>query len=375
MTTLDEVTATALAYGDTRVAAVQAMVGDLQAQIAQDQKDKAALQAAFDAFKAADLTEDAAYLDQIAKLEAQVAANMPIQYVEFSDFAQQNSGLFMAGNSIVGNGVGKTVYRMKAGTSTKKAVVDALDVAAHEVNQFRLIRSGRFGSGADPSGINHHDFTLQFTDQAHAYGGLNIGYANGPRVTDAKIQGMPGFASSPPGETFSCSLWHSYGSVLTRVTCDGRNPTTGAPQAASLFATNNVTGTTTFNDCIAMFAAYGFGVAMWQSAGNITFNRCVFANNRKQINIEQSWGGVYNFNGCSFKAGGAPYVAQVSNAIAYPSSKITFTDCTTDAADGVLRVLVYGKTAKNNQEATDVKCFIGGKDVTADPTKFLIVRS
>lgn len=356
--------------------ALRAMImPSVEAYAAQVRDDATApIQAAFEAFKAADVTEDAAYQAEIDRLNAVINANTVEYPGPFVDFAQQQSGLFLGSKSIVGKGVDKTVYQMQPMSSTKKAAVDAL--VKGESNQYRFIRSGGFSPSTVPAGIDHHDFTIRATDQGHAYGGLTIGYAIAPKVTDVKLQGFPGFDSGPPGETFSLALWRTTSAVLTRVLCDGRHPVTGAPQAASLFATNDVVGDTNFVDTLAQWANVGFGVALWHGGGSHTFTRSRWFNNRKHINIERSYAGVYRFVQNTFDiAKIVPYVAQCTSDPSRGSSKITFEDCVVQGGDGVLRVRTYGSSATNCQLDSDIRCIQNGKDVTNDPTKFQIVHA
>lgn len=216
-------------------------------------------------------------------------------------------------------------------------------------------------------------FTLEGTDQGHLYGGLNVGYSRGARIHNLTIKAVPGDAPGPPGETFVLALWHTEAASLEQVTLDGRIG--GRPGSATMLGYNFTTGRTVADNVVAQYGAYGFGVALWRCAGAQVFNGCDFRFNRKAINIEQAIGGSYEFNGCDFRGlTGAAWHAQISAIDT--SAVVTFRDPVVDTYP--LRVRTYGTVAlsgKNVQKDTDIRMWIDGRDVTNDPSKFLIVHS
>lgn len=288
-----------------------------------------------------------------------------------SDFAQQSAGLYVASGQLLGAGVDQTVYRLPAHTSTKTDPTTG-------TNQLKLMRTAGL-SASNPAAVELGGFTLEGTDQTtslRAYGGIVVGYGTGSKVHDVKVTGIPGYSSSPPGETFSLALFHSDSATLTNVTLDGDRASDAAAVGATLLGYNYTTGVHTITNLIAVDAQYGFGLAMFQAAGTYTFGGgCDLSRNRKAINIEQSIGGaVYNFNGCDFRGTtGAPYVAQVTSINS--SSRVYFRDPKVDAWP--LKVNCYSGAAlsgANKQADSDIHLILNGVDVSNDPTKLQITH-
>ena len=288
-----------------------------------------------------------------------------------TDFTQQSAGLFLASGQLLGDGVDRTIYRPSAHTSTKRA-------PSTGTNQLKLIRAGGLSSG-NPTAVDIGGFTVEGTDQLpslQAYGGIVVGYGTGSRVHDVKVTGIPGYASRPPGETFSLALFHADAATLTNVTLDGYRTSDGAQVAATLLGYNYTTGVHRITNLKANHALYGFGLAMFQASGTYTFDGgCDLSDNRKAINIEQSIGGtVYNFDGCDFRGTtGAPYVAQVTSINS--SSQVYFRDPVVDSWP--LKVNCYSPSAlsgANKQLDSDIHLIIHGVDVSNDPTKLQITH-
>jgi hypothetical protein len=288
-----------------------------------------------------------------------------------TDFAQQSAGLFLGSGQLLGSGVDRTIYRPAPHTSAKRA-------PSAGTNQLKLIRAGGLSSRT-AAAVDLGGFTLEGTDQSptlEAYGGIVVGYGTGSRVHDVKVTGIPGYDSRPPGETFSLAMFHAASSHLSDVTLDGNRTSDGEQVAATLLGYNYTTGTNTITNLKANHAGYGFGLAMFQTAGTYTFNgRCDLSHNRKAINIEQSIGGsVYNFDGCDFRGTtGAPYVAQVTSINS--SSQVYFHDPVVDSWP--LKVNCYSPAAlsgANKQLDSDIHLIINGVDVSHDPTKLQITH-
>lgn len=333
-----------------------------------------AMQTAFDAYRAAhpDVAPTPAPTPAPAPVTPPSPAPVPSsptapKVVEFSDFTQQTSGMFLGPKSLIGNGIDKSVYQMRPHSSTKASLVPT----TFAVNPLRLLRIGGFSASQVYDGLELGNLTLQATDQGHLYHGIQVGYSNAVSIHDLRIVGIPGTSSSPPGETMSCELYRTKDAHLERVHIDGRD-TTGKPVSASAIAYNFTTGTTVADDVVAQYAAYGFAVAMWQCSGVQVFNRCDFRFCRKAINIEQSDGGSYEFTRCDFRGlTGANYVAQVSSING--DCPVTFTDC---ISDGPLQVRTYTPPAPNDkQRDSAIRCIVGGRDVTGDPTKFQVTHA
>jgi hypothetical protein len=288
-----------------------------------------------------------------------------------TDFNQQQAGLYLGSGQLLGNGVDRTVYRLPPNTSTKTDPTTG-------TNQLKLIRAGGL-SATNAATVDLGGFTVEGTDQTtslNAYGGIVVGYGKGSQVHDVKVTGIPGYASRPPGETFSLALFHSDSASLKNVTLDGNRASDGAPVAATLLGYNYTTGNHTITNLAANHADYGFGLAMFQTSGTYTFGGgCDLSHNRKAINIEQSIGGsVYNFNGCDFRGtSGAPYVAQVTSINS--SSRVYIRDPVVDSWP--LKVNCYSSAAlsgANKQLDSDIHLIINGVDVSNDPTKLQITH-
>lgn len=347
--------------------ALDKATSDLTTASAGFQTQLANLQTAYDAYRAANPVVVAATTPPIA------VPVPPVSTVrQFSDFATSpnKAGIYYPDKGLVES----SILEMKPKSSTKTAEVLALTSAV--TNPFRLAWFGANSQAAAPKGIEIGNFTLRGSDQGHIYAGMMLAWSIAANVHDITIKGIPGLSSSPPTETGSLELWHADGAKLTNVVLDGRDAA-GAPTAASLLMLNFTTGDTIIKKLTAIYAKYGFAAALWRCVGRHVFEDCVFGlGNRKGINIEQSNGGSYEFTRCDFRGIQAvPWVAQVS-AIASPtiSVPITFTDCIPSGSDGILKVRTYpGLTV--GQKDSDIKCFVGGKDVTNDPTKFQILHA
>lgn len=288
---------------------------------------------------------------------------------EFSDFAVQSSGYYLPTGSLLGAGADLTVYRMKANTSTKVATT-----TAGQTNPYRLMRVGGLDQ-TKAATVDVGGFTLAATQQDTTpyYGGLRLGWGSGSKLHGLKISGIPGYASGPPGETFALELFHSDAATLTGLTIDGRDPVSGAGVSATLVGYNFTTGETVVESMVAQYAAYGFGVAMWQCQGHQVFNNCDLRFNRSIINIEQDHGGTYDFNACNFGTPtSAKWHAQVSSIT--NSAVVNFHAPVTGG--GPLVVRTYPSETGTMQKDSDLHCYdAAGNDVTADPTKFRITHN
>jgi hypothetical protein len=285
----------------------------------------------------------------------------------FRDFADQaNAGLFVDSGTLVED----SIFQMTPMTSSKATAVAALTSA--DTNPYRLMRAGGSGTANLLTGVDLGGFDLVATPQGHIYHGLLVCYAISPIVHDIGVFGVPGLSSGPPTETMSLELLHTQDATIVNSILDGR--LAGTAVAASLLAFNFTTGLTTVSKLSATYVKWGFAAAIWRCVGKHVFNDCNLGTaNRKAINIEESDGGSYEFNRVDFRGLANSYVAQVSSrpgsAFSVP---LVFRDCLVDG--GILKVRTYpGYSA--GQKDSDIKCFIGGKDVTADPTKFQILHA
>ena len=86
------------------------------------------------------------------------------------------------------------------------------------------MKVGSTNSSTPAQNLNVSDFTLQGTPQGHNYGGLDILYADNPRIHDIKILGpIPGDAPGPPGETFVLHTQRTNHPVFTDLLLDGHD--------------------------------------------------------------------------------------------------------------------------------------------------------
>lgn len=287
--------------------------------------------------------------------------------VLLSDFAQQSAGLYVASGTLDGN---NATYKLTPNTSSKVA-------PGSGTNQYKLIRAGGLNA-AGAAKVIIKNLTLEGTDQLpslNSYGGGVVQYGTGSIVQNVTVTGIPGYSSSPPGETFFWAFFHSDSTTINGLTLDGTRTSDGTIVAATLLGYNYTTGTHVINGLKANNARYGFGLAMFQCAGTYTFTSSDMRNNRKAINLEQSIGGtVYNFNGCDFRGtSSVPYVAQVTSINS--SSTVNFRDPVVDSWP--LKVNCYSSAAlngANKQLDSDIHLFIGGVDKTGDATKLQITH-
>lgn len=306
-----------------------------------------------------------------ARYDALRAQHEPVATViALSDFAQQKAGLF-APSGVVGKGRALTKYQIPPMTSTRAAEVAAV-VAPNTILQ-TLMRVGGLSATQTVTRPRVADLTLAGTKQGHDYGGLAVGWSTGAVIERVTVYGIPGSSNGPPSETHSLNLWHADGASLVDVILDGRDDT-GAQVAASMLMVNNSAGVT-YTRVTASRARYGFGLAMWRCSGVHELTDCDLRANRKAINIEQSLAATYRFRGCDFRGTPAGYVAQVSTRD-QASAVVEFHDPVVDAWP--LKVRTYSPAANgglNGQRDSDIRLFIAGKDVTADPARFQIVKS
>jgi hypothetical protein len=287
--------------------------------------------------------------------------------VPLSDFNQQSAGLYVASGTLDGNGA---TYRLAANSSAKVAPTTG-------TNQYKLIRAGGLNA-AGAAKVIIKNLTLEGNDQLpnlNSYGGLVVQYGSGSIIQNVSIPGIPGYDSSPPGETFSCAFFHTDNAVINGLTLDGFRTSDGAWVTATLLGYNYTTGVHTIDGLKSNNARYGFSLAMFQAAGTYTFTSAEFKGSRKAVNIEQSIGGtVYNFNSCDFRGtSGAPYIAQVTSINS--SSTVIFRDPVVDSFP--MKVNCYSSAALgglNKQLDSGIQLWIGGVNKTADATKLVITH-
>ncbi len=339
---------------------------DMAADLAQTTADLAQ--------RGAELEQTQAALDQTrAEFAAYVAAHPeptppPPEptVVELVDFTQQSAGLYTEG-SLVGDGMDATIYRMRPRSSTKTAPTSG-------TNQLKVIRTGGLGAAKTLDRPVLADLSVEGTDQGHLYGGPLVGWSNGAHVHDVRVTGIPGNASSPPGETFCLALWHAAEALVEDVILDGRQD--GREVAATLLGLNDCHNPTV-RRVVANHALYGMAVAVWQGSGRTLIEDVDFRECRHPINFEQyAGGGTIEINRVDLRAQkdvGRPHVTLNSSR---GSSRMVITDPVWDEDLGPLHIgiaVIGAKTPPtwdgglHTQRKEDVVVIKDGVDITRSP--------
>jgi hypothetical protein len=240
-----------------------------------------------------------------ATFDAGVDANkktyLPAGTYTFSDFLYPSNptmGAMLTNcESLAGAGMNNTTIKMNANTSTKLSGYNA--ILSGGANPYNLIWIGDESVENGPK-VTVQDLTIAGTTQPHPYNGIQIARSLAPVVRNVKVQGIPGNSSTPPGETFSLSLYRAANATIENCILDGRRDETGVAQAASLLGINN-SDHVTVTDTIIRYTNPAFAVAGWQSTGG-DFTRVTFDHNgRVPIHLENT-DGVWNFRDCTWSA-------------------------------------------------------------------------
>lgn len=196
---------------------------------------------------------------------------------------------------------------MTPNSSTKAALINALPVnSTNNYNEIRL-------STANSSGTTPAFFSgkLTGTPEGSDYAGLQFYQTLGAVVGPAKIKGIPGSASAPPGETTAIGLYQAKNTTFNDVEVDGTD-STGKRVTATGIGTSGVTGGyTTHNRTYSHGAAYGHGVTHYTTKTHtLTFNQSKFTNNASAgINFERCDGSTAVFNNCTFGSNAVDIIA------------------------------------------------------------------
>jgi hypothetical protein len=266
------------------------------------------------------------------------------------DFDSHLMGADLGTDGIQGAGSGSTVIEMTPGTSTKAGSVPT---TPYSTNQLYLLST--IGGTPGLSG-----FTLHATDQGHLYNGLRIGRATNARVSDVRIENVPGDASFPPGETFLLNDWRTTGSVYDGVTIDGGGV------AAAGFGVNSSTDIT-INSSTFTGTAHSSGGAFWQSQ-NITLNDVAVTNNRSGLNFERD-SGTITLNRPTF-SGNRLYDLQFGSD--QGGANVVITD--PKLAPGqkiVINAPLQYHGGPNGQQRSDIHVIVGGVDRTSELVQYL----
>lgn len=222
---------------------------------------------------------------EVTALKALVAGSTPVppptpDVREAIDFTLHNAGHYLQ-NGFRGKGRDVSIFRVKAGSSTKPTVTTG-------TTPYRIVRMGNL---ADPklAGLVASDFTVEGY-QGQVTHGLTIAFTIGALIERIATRGIKGQGTVPPGETFSLELHRSIDPILRDVLLDGRLTPTSAPVSSSLLGFNSVDGGIV-ERLVAQYAA-GFGAALWQS-GNYRLVAPDFRFCRRAINCERPYGDIY----------------------------------------------------------------------------------
>jgi hypothetical protein len=284
---------------------------------------------------------------QANQIPAVSQVSFPPGTFEFTDFADANLyGAYfqpMVGG-LRGSGVDQTVFRMKANTSTKASSVPA-QATAH-TNQLDLIRIGA-GGGTVRSPIVS-DLTLQGTPQGHTYNGLLMYHSTAGRVTDVQVTGIPGNASSQPGETFGVNDYRSDGTVYTRLTIDGQGV------GASGFG-GNLGSNVSIIDSISKNNANAHGFTQY-TMNNVTYRNVVSQDNGASgFNFERVSGTVI-MDHCTTLGNAVP----ITIANDASSARFIITDPVFEGPKLVIKVTGYAGVTTTTQVVSDITLSING---------------
>lgn len=215
----------------------------------------------------------------VSRLTTAAKVSFPVGVVEMVDFADAGKfGALLSSKCIglLGSGIDQTIFRVKAGSSTKVGSVPTTGT-----NPLYVIRTATNPTG----GFTASGFTVYGTDQPgdpnignrpHCYGGIMLDHVAAPILTDIKFIGIPGSSNSPPGETFQLNEFGCTNGIYTRIESDGRTPTAtsyyaaGARVSASPFGFNDSTNPTK-QDCYGHHSLTSMPTA-WETVKLTTYN-------------------------------------------------------------------------------------------------------
>jgi hypothetical protein len=261
----------------------------------------------------------------------------------FDDFTSSMIGVDLSSKGgIDGAGVDRTIVQMRAGTSSKAGSVPHTD---WKTNPLYLLRFG--GSPV------LKDFTLRATAQGHLYNGMKLRGTTDARVTNVRVEGVPGNDDIPPGETFGINDANTHGSVYDHVEVDGNHI------GSSGFATNSSTDVTVRNSDFTD-SAYGNGATFWQTR-NVSISNTRSVNNKDfAFNFERVSGTVRITDAVMTgnKQGDLRFASDQGSA------KVTIVD--PKFSGSKLRIKVNSRYlgTTNKQRVSDIHVIINGVDKT-----------
>lgn len=226
---------------------------------------------------------------------------------QFSDFADATDSTNAFGygayfqpqvGGVWGSGIDQTIFQMVPNTSTQAAYVPLQ--ATGKTNNYSLMRAG--GGSSIVRATKFGQFTVRGTAQGMLYNGLTVYYVTGGIMQDVKIIGIPGNASSQPGETFGINDYHTSGMTYRRVEIDGRDYSTGTVVGASGFG-GNLGSNLLVDSCYSHHSGYSAGFTC-NTYTNITYTNCIATDTNKMSYNFERVGGTVTMNNCtSLRAG------------------------------------------------------------------------
>lgn len=240
-----------------------------------------------------------------------VIVTFPPGVFSFSDFGYSfggiSWGLFVPWNVGIwgsGDGTGRssvaancTTFQMVPDSSTKGGTIPAQ--ATNNTIQHTVMGTQNTGT-TNPVGTVFKHFALLGTHQpfvarttgetdplnrGHMYNGMRFGHTVNLVMEHVYIEGTPGNAGAPPGETFAVNIYQGSGAKLLDVEVDGRRTRQGGTVsiAASPIG-HNTHQNSVLTDCIVHDSTYGMPT-WWESNGCLTRNLQSY-NNKAGMNHE-----------------------------------------------------------------------------------------
>lgn len=270
------------------------------------------------------------------------------EFVDFADARSTNYGFGAYFQPMVGglrgSGVDRTIFRVKANTSTRAAEIPAQSTG--QTNNLSVFRIGGGGSIVRSPIVS--GFTVQGTPQGHLYNGPIMYYCTNAQVTDVKVTGIPGNASMQPGETFGINDYRSTGNVYTRVEIDGQGV------GASGFG-GNLGSNLTVVDSSSHHNPYSAGWTC-NTYSNITYRNVSATDNGKMgFNFERV-GGTVLMDRCTMLRNQTVHINIASDTL---SATYTITDPVFDGPKLNVKVTGFGGGARK-QDPSTIKLVVGG---------------
>ena len=192
----------------------------------------------------------------------------------FSNFASQQSGsVVRAARGLSGINPSSTVLQVAPNSSTIGGQIPPQS-SAPATNQFYILRM----TGVGPT-LNC--LTIKGTSQGHLYNGVMYQRNSDPTLSNTVVSGIPGDASTPPGETFMVNFFGNTGTAtITNNTIDGNNVAAAGLGMNSSSATFNITNLSTTN------MKYSAGIALWNQTGTVNIHNWTSTNSARELGAE-----------------------------------------------------------------------------------------